>query len=709
LVLIGAVCFTETSDAGVLSKAKKVAKKVEDALEDAPKDWPSNLFKAGRRKITKLAKSPKKLHGVFHLTDEEIRAAAVRAKRYLELEAKASPETKAKVKAVQDKLGKRKKKPSFEVGVTSVSDKNIKDVTGTMPSKPTKAERDEQQRRAEAEPNRANLHNRTLKQRLIPKPNATLPEASRRDPDDGLNVGLFTADPIVTPKTIKGTSGVEYPSAAFPSATATAFSWRQKMTDVKNQKRCGSCWAFAALGSYEGVQSIFNGVTLDLSEQQLVNCVARPDGGDNCNGNHPRRVFQYLIDHGALSEKEKPYVAKMNSCDESKNSDYKVVDWNYVSMSSGVPTVEELKRAMIAHGPLSVGIYATDAFMSYRGGVFDEDASGVANHAVVLAGWDDARGAWHVRNSWGPDWGEDGYVWVKYGSNVIGTDALYPEIAVTPKPPAESTQYQDRYITVQNNTDQPVKVSVQANVPRVKGYGWAPASPGYATAWTFTVAANSALDLKRPDNKAYVRAKDLRIWAATTDGVQKWETYKSKTLNVVTDAYTAAERERYVFAVEPAGAIVSADKVISEARKATKAKKHIDAARLYRLFFERFPEDKRVHEARYAYGFEEFSIAEQETSNEVRDARFNSAINDEFSMVVAAPYPHPLLGEAIFIIGKSHLELGNCGYASRTFESMLDGDSKPSKAHQKEAQGYLTAMLKDGDDPNKPFICENWD
>lgn len=709
VVLVCSMFLPGTSEAGIVSQAKKLGHKIEERLEDSPKEWPSKLYKAGKRKLTKLAKSPKKLYGVFHLSDEEVRAAATRAKRYLELDAKATPETRAKVQGVRDKLAKRKKKPAFEVGVTSVSDKDVKDVTGGLPAKPSKAQQDEARRRAEAEPHRANVHNRTLKQRLMPKPNAPRRETNRRDPSDGLNVALLSADPIVAPSSIKGTSGVEYPSAAFPSATAPAFSWRQKMTEVKNQKNCGSCWAFAALGAFEAQQSIFNGLNLDLSEQQMVNCVPRPGGGDNCRGNHAIHLFNYMTDRGAPLEKDVPYLAKMNDCDSAKDGAYKVVSWQMLDPSGAPPSDTDMKRALVAHGPLSVGIYATDAFMSYTGGVFDEGAAGSANHAVVIAGWDDARGAWHVRNSWGPNWGEEGYVWVKYGTNDIGATALYAELAEVPKPPVETTLYHDRYVTVQNSTGAPVKVSVQANVPRTKGFGWSPAAPGYATVWSFTVAANSTLDLQRPDTKAYLRAKDLRIWAATADGVQRWDTYKTKTVGVVTDSYLAAERERYVFAVEPEGAAVSADKAISEARKATKAKKYLDAARLYRLFFERFPEDKRVHEARYAYGFAEFAYADLEGSNEGRDARYNGAIDDEFNMVMAAPDKHPLTGEAIFIIGKSHLELGNCGYASRVFESMLDGEAKPSKAHQKEAQGYLTAMLKDGDDPNKPFICENWD
>jgi uncharacterized protein (TIGR03382 family) len=62
---------------------------------------------------------------------------------------------------------------------------------------------------------------------------------------------------------------------------------------------------------------------------------------------------------------------------------------------------------------------------SYTGGVFKGSACSQANHAVVLVGWDDAGGYWHMRNSWGADWGENGYMRIAYGANVVGTSAVY--------------------------------------------------------------------------------------------------------------------------------------------------------------------------------------------------------------------------------------------------------------------------------------------
>ena len=71
----------------------------------------------------------------------------------------------------------------------------------------------------------------------------------------------------------------------------------------------------------------------------------------------------------------------------------------------------------------------TDLFQNYTNGVFNEIpsnyASPTSNHAIVIVGWDDAKGAWLMKNSWGTNWGENGYMWIKYGSNNIGRRAAW--------------------------------------------------------------------------------------------------------------------------------------------------------------------------------------------------------------------------------------------------------------------------------------------
>ncbi len=104
----------------------------------------------------------------------------------------------------------------------------------------------------------------------------------------------------------------------------------------------------------------------------------------------------------------------------------KASSWDYVnSPPDKLPTVEQLKTALVEHGPLVAPIYYDECLANYRGGVFNEMDLGMINHVVLLVGWDDEKTAWRVKNSWGEEWGEQGFGWIKYGSNNIGVFAAW--------------------------------------------------------------------------------------------------------------------------------------------------------------------------------------------------------------------------------------------------------------------------------------------
>lgn len=104
----------------------------------------------------------------------------------------------------------------------------------------------------------------------------------------------------------------------------------------------------------------------------------------------------------------------------------KAASWDYVnSPPDKLPSVEQLKRALIERGPLVAPIVYDECLANYRGGVFNEQDLDMINHAVLLIGWDDEKGAWLIKNSWGEEWGEKGFGWIKYGSNNIGVFAAW--------------------------------------------------------------------------------------------------------------------------------------------------------------------------------------------------------------------------------------------------------------------------------------------
>lgn len=214
-------------------------------------------------------------------------------------------------------------------------------------------------------------------------------------------------------------------------AGAPVCNYQPVMTPVRNQGRCASCWAFAALGAWEGVYALRYGTAVDLSEQQVLVCTG---GSNTCSGGFWGDVLTLMSSTQIGAEGASPYTGKGGKCRRDARSQFSVASWGFVSTASTPPPVDQIKRALALHGPIIAGIYATHGFRTYAGGTFSDAEDGPINHAINIVGWDDARQAWRVRNSQGAAWGEAGYAWVAYGSNRIGTWATWVEPAAPAAP-----------------------------------------------------------------------------------------------------------------------------------------------------------------------------------------------------------------------------------------------------------------------------------
>jgi C1A family cysteine protease len=227
------------------------------------------------------------------------------------------------------------------------------------------------------------------------------------------------------------------------------FDWRDYdgVTPAKNQLDCGSCWAFAAAGAVEAGIKINNGVELDISEQQAIDC---NDVGSDCDGGQCSVGYSVYKDPGAVSEADYPYTATdTGNCRQGAYGKVGYVD-GYAFVSN---TVASIKYAVETYGPINSSMHAYDDFDSYTGGCYEHGGTDPTNHAVLILGWDDSmcggQGAWICKNSWGQNWGENGFFYIKYGSCRIGSAAQRPLNAHAPV----DRLVPDQYATIQAAID----------------------------------------------------------------------------------------------------------------------------------------------------------------------------------------------------------------------------------------------------------------
>jgi len=222
-----------------------------------------------------------------------------------------------------------------------------------------------------------------------------------------------------SPKQIAGV-----PVAAPAPLAPTSFDWRSKngITAVKDQGQCGSCWAFSCTESIESVWKIKGGKTnqVPLAPQQIVDC-DRNDGG--CNGGDLPTCYQYVISAGGLEpEADYPYHARDGTCvaDKAKEQD-PIKGFQYV-IPQGAAQEPQMANFVAANSPISIIVDAS-SWSSYNGGVLKaSQCSHNLDHAVQIVGYNGltSAGYWIVRNSWGADWGEQGFIRLQFDGNTCG-------------------------------------------------------------------------------------------------------------------------------------------------------------------------------------------------------------------------------------------------------------------------------------------------
>lgn len=196
-----------------------------------------------------------------------------------------------------------------------------------------------------------------------------------------------------------------------------------KVSKVKDQGQCGSCWAFSTTGSFESFLAIrnkldLNGGVLELSEQELVDCSGEY-GNYGCNGGLMSAAYKYIAKSSLHSEEAYPYKGYEQDCNASRATGDTQTVKNVRELSNY--DTKDLSE-WLEKGPVSIAIGVSYDFQAYTGGVYTGEGCKYTglNHGVLLVG--QKANYFIVKNSWGTSWGEKGYIRMK---NISGSGACH--------------------------------------------------------------------------------------------------------------------------------------------------------------------------------------------------------------------------------------------------------------------------------------------
>jgi cathepsin B len=244
---------------------------------------------------------------------------------------------------------------------------------------------------------------------------------------------LVHDDVDVTPR-VSHTEG-ELRNVSVPLEFDVRTKWPQSIHPIRNQERCGSCWAFSAAEVLSDRFTIATkGATnVVLSPEDLVSCDTDNMG---CRGGQLPTAWQYMKDTGIVSDACFPYTSGdgtsatcRHTCEDSEQfakSKHKVA--HYYKLR----TVEDIQKDIMSRGPVQAAFRVYKSFMSYKSGVYQRSwwkfwDFMMGGHAVKIVGWgttdtDPPVEYWTVANSWDTTWGEKGYFKIKRGVNMCGIE-----------------------------------------------------------------------------------------------------------------------------------------------------------------------------------------------------------------------------------------------------------------------------------------------
>lgn len=225
-----------------------------------------------------------------------------------------------------------------------------------------------------------------------------------------------------------------------------SFDWRDVdgqdfVSPVRNQGQCGSCYSFSSMGMLASRFRVASNNTFQpvFSPQEVVSCSEYAQG---CEGGFPYLIAgKYAEDFGVVEESCYSYEGKDSSCKKTTCRRYYATNYQYVGGYYGACNEDLMKVQLVKNGPMSVSFEVLDDFFQYKGGIYHHTGLGrnlgkfnpfqLTNHAVLLVGYgaDGTTGEkfWIVKNSWGENWGENGYFRIRRGTDEVSIESLAVE------------------------------------------------------------------------------------------------------------------------------------------------------------------------------------------------------------------------------------------------------------------------------------------
>jgi cathepsin B len=230
-------------------------------------------------------------------------------------------------------------------------------------------------------------------------------------------------------------SAMDDPPASFDART----QWKGLIHPIRDQQRCGSCWAFSASEVLsDRVAIATKKASPVLSPEDMVSC-DKSDMG--CQGGMLPMAWTYLKSTGIVSDNCLPYKAGGGTAPSCPTTCADSETWASSKVKAksayAISGATNMMKEIMTNGPIQVAFKVYKSFMSYKTGVYNKHFWEIlpeGGHAVKIVGWGTDNGAdyWTVANSWNTTWGEDGFFKIKRGSNQCGIETMGPPYAGMP-------------------------------------------------------------------------------------------------------------------------------------------------------------------------------------------------------------------------------------------------------------------------------------